>query len=137
MEEIKIDEMNEKTTTVKKETPSLIKKPLVKKPTVKKAPVKKEKVEVKPQVKPPAQKEKIEVKEDNTDNYNNKDIGEMPNILSVKGKLLHIKVGNNSNPSSTEALKDVEAQCLKLLENFGMDCAILVTDHCVEIKVVE
>ena len=77
------------------------------------------------------------VKKDNTDNYENKDVDVMPHIVSVEGKLLHVKVGNDHFPVTPADIEDVESKCLELLENMKMDCAILVTKHCVEIKVVE
>jgi hypothetical protein len=58
-------------------------------------------------------------------------------LFDAEGKFLHIKVGTADNPASPGDIEEIEGKMVKLITKNNINCAVLVTHHAVEIKIIE
>jgi len=55
----------------------------------------------------------------------------------LEGKLLHIRIGDNSKPATSSDIKDIENRFNNLLEENNINCIAFVTHHAVSIDIIE
>lgn len=53
--------------------------------------------------------------------------------FGLEGKFIHIKVGDKDNPADTGDVRDIEEKVTNLLDQYDVDCMVLVTHHAVEV----
>lgn len=67
----------------------------------------------------------------------NIDIKEDIEFKDLEGKFMLVTVGNNEKPANSDDINEIESKLLKLLEDNNINCAIFVTHHLVDIKIVK
>lgn len=55
----------------------------------------------------------------------------------IKGRLLHIKIGDADSPATSDDILDLQGRIEEILEKNSVDCLALVTHHAVQIDIVE
>lgn len=55
----------------------------------------------------------------------------------LQDSFIHIKVGNEQEPSNDEDINQIEAKITKLFEDNDVNCMVFVTHHAVDIRLIE
>lgn len=76
------------------------------------------------------------VQEKNEKELNKKSNTKSIKFKSLEGKLLLIKVGNDSRPAGENEIKDLENKMVTLLEENDINCAVLVANHTVSVEII-
>lgn len=56
--------------------------------------------------------------------------------FDIEGKFLLIRVGSKEHPADTDDIENVEEKVRKLLDDYGINCAALVTHHEVDVSII-
>lgn len=79
----------------------------------------------------------IDVKNDEKKEKEKKDVSVKKRLFSnLDGKILLVNVGNEKNQASEEDIKRIEEKVLKMLNDNNINCAVFVTDHTVDMRLL-
>ena len=55
----------------------------------------------------------------------------------LEGKFLHVKVGTENQPATTEQIQEIEKKIVNLFNQSNINCLTFVTHHAVSMEIVE
>lgn len=63
------------------------------------------------------------------------DMSSIP-FFNLQGRFVHVTVGNNERPATSDDIQDIQEKLENLAESNGIECLFFVTHHAVEVKFV-